>query len=235
MLERKGIDHDFVALPPGLHPVVVRLVRFPRNTVPALRLDGRRIQGSLLISRALEDTVPAPALFPADPERRRAVEEAEAWGDAELQPIPRRVFRWAAARRRDLRRWLAEVSGIPGARVTAATGGPMARAFARASGADEAQVRADVAALPGLLDRADALIAEGTIGGAEPNAADFQIAPTLRYLLEWEDLGRLVEGRPAADLARRLLPDYPGPVPALVPPEWIPAVGGSRGSKPATA
>ena len=35
--------------------------------------------------------------------------------------------------------------------------------------------RADIAALPGQLDRVDGWIADGLIGGDEPNAADLQI------------------------------------------------------------
>src|SRR4051794_24188277 len=100
MLERKGIDHRIRQLPPGLHPLGVRLAGFPGNTVPALAIDGSRIQGSTSISRALDELVPEPPLFPHDPEHRRAVEEAEAWGESELQPVPRRMYRWGLGRNR---------------------------------------------------------------------------------------------------------------------------------------
>src|SRR5260370_952805 len=109
MLERKRIDHRIVQIQPGLHSLVVRLAGFPGGTVPALTLDGRRIQGSTSISRALDELRPEPALFPADRERRRAVEDAEAWGESELQPVPRRVYRWGLVRDRAMRRRLAEV------------------------------------------------------------------------------------------------------------------------------
>jgi len=56
------------------------------------------------------------------------------------------------------------------------------------------------------------LIADGTIGQDDPNAADFQIGTTVRVFLAFEDLAPLVEGRPAAALAKRILPEYPGPV-----------------------
>jgi glutathione S-transferase len=49
------------------------------------------------------------------------------------------------------------------------------RQMARKSRADDARVRADIAQLPELLDHVDCLIADGTIGASEPNAADFQI------------------------------------------------------------
>jgi glutathione S-transferase len=71
--------------------------------------------------------------------------------------------------------------------------------------------------LPVLLDRVDALIAEGTIGGAAPNAADFQIMSSVRVLLEFEDLAEDLEGRPCARAARRLFPDWVGPIPRGLP------------------
>src|SRR5689334_2306087 len=81
MLERKRIDHRVMYIQPGLHPLVVRWAGFAGNTVPALRANGRRIQGSLEISRALEEVEPFPPLFPSDAGARRGVEEAEAWGE----------------------------------------------------------------------------------------------------------------------------------------------------------
>src|SRR3954469_12262048 len=128
MLELKRIDYDWVDLPPGSQPVALRFAGFRGRTVPALRLDGRRIQGSLAISRAVDERKPNPPLFPAD--RRAAVEEAEAWGERELQPLPRRFFRWAAAHRPDVRRWLAEASKMPAPGVVATAGIPVARWFA---------------------------------------------------------------------------------------------------------
>ena len=52
MLRRKGIPHRVVQLVPGFHPVALRGLGFPGTTVPALVVDGRRIQGSREISRA---------------------------------------------------------------------------------------------------------------------------------------------------------------------------------------
>jgi glutathione S-transferase len=223
MLERKRLDHRVLNIQPGLHPLVVRLAGFPDNTVPALRLDGLRVQGSLAISRALDELAPAPALFPSDPERRRAVEDAEAWGERELQPVPRRMYRWGLARRWELRRRLIEAAGMPVPRLTAVLNAPLARVFAGMIGADDGAVDKDLRQLPGKLQHVDALIAHGVIGSEEPNAADFQIATTLRVLLSFHDLRPMLEGRPAADLALRLVPDWPDEVPAFLPGEWLPA------------
>jgi glutathione S-transferase len=102
---------------------------------------------------------------------------------------------------------------------------PIARYFAGKAHADDATVREDLAALPRLLDRVDALIADGTIDAEPPNAADCQIGTSVRVFLAFDDLRPLVENRPAADLAFRLLPEYPGPVPPVLPSEWLSAAG----------
>ncbi len=224
MLELKGIEHEVVDLQPGLHPISLRLAGFRGGTVPALRIDGRRLQGSRRISRALDEVRAEPRLFPSDPEARLAVEEAEAWGERELQPVPRRIFRWSATRSSRLRLWMArDVLGMPAPGLMSVVNAPLARLFAGMIGADDEQVRADVAGLPAMLDRVDALIAAGTIGGEEPNAADFQIGTSVRVLLAYEDLHPIVEGRPAEALARRLLPQYPEPIPSALPPAWLDA------------
>jgi glutathione S-transferase len=222
MLERKGIEHKVVDVVPGFQPLVVRVVGFRGITVPALRIDGRRVQGSRQISRFLEGIVPLPALFPADPSERRAVEEAERWGEETLQPIPRRLFRWGAAKHQYLRRWIAsEVVGVPAPGAMARANAPIARKLANMVDARDDAVRGDLTALPDLLAHADALIAEGTIGGDSPNAADFQIATSVRVLLAFEGLRPMVESRPIGELARRILPLYPGPIPRFLPPVWL--------------
>src|SRR5918997_6453728 len=128
MLSHKGIEHDLVSIPAGMQPVVLRVAGFRGRTVPALKVDGRRIQGSLAISRALEELKPDPPLFPGD--RRAAVEEAEAWGERELQPLPRRFFRWGVAHRPHLARWTAGLAGMPAPGVTGTVSMPLARYFA---------------------------------------------------------------------------------------------------------
>lgn len=222
MLEHKGVEHKVVDIVPGFQRLVVKVVGFRGTTVPALRIDGRRVQGSRQISRFLDELVPSPPLFPADGSERRAVEEAERWGEETLQPIPRRLFRWGAARHQYLRHWIAEeVVGMPAPAAMARANAPVARKLARMVDARDDAVRGDLSALPDLLAHADALIADGTIGGDSLNAADFQIAPSVRVLLAFDDLRHLVEGRPIGDLARRILPRYPEPVPRFLPPAWL--------------
>ena len=223
MLERKGIEHEVKSLFPGAHPAQLRLAGFRGGTVPGLKIDGRRVQGSLNISRALDELQAEPCLFPSDPDQRRAVEEAEAWGEGELQPVPRRMFRWGASRRQSMRVWMVRDMGMPAPDLMARAQKPLAHAFARMAEVSDERVRADIAALPALLDHVDGLIAAGVIGGAEPNAADFQIGTTVRVFLAFDDIRPLVEGRPAGELAMGLLPRYPGPIPPFLPPEWLAA------------
>jgi glutathione S-transferase len=223
MLELKGVEHEVVDLVPGMHPVQLRAARFRHGTVPALKVDGRRIQGSVPISRFLERLCPQPPLFPSEPAPRLAVEEAEAWGERELQPVPRRIFRWGTVRTRELRKWIAELSGIPAPDLAATLNVPIARRFARMSDASDETVRANLQALPAMLDRVDRWIGDGTLGGARTNAADCQIASSIRVLLAYPDLQPALAGRPCAELAERLFPSYPGPIPLPLPAGWAPA------------
>src|SRR3954468_13151142 len=95
MLELKGIDYDLVHVLPANQRIHVRLAGFRGGTVPALRLDGRKIPGSTQIAREIDAASAYPPLYPADPESRRRVEDAERWGDTQFQPVPRRILRWA--------------------------------------------------------------------------------------------------------------------------------------------
>jgi glutathione S-transferase len=218
MLEHKGIEHEWVGLVPGAHVAQVRLAGFGGGTIPALKLDGRRVVGSREISRVLDDVRPEPRLFPGDPARRRAVEEAEQWGESVLQPIPRRLLRWALRHHPETRAGLARAFGSRRPELVARFLGPLAVFLARRENARSTErVRADWAALPGHLDHAEALIADGVIGTPEPNAADFQIGATLRAMLEFDDYEPLLAGRPLEQFARRIMPEYPFRIPPLVP------------------
>ena len=218
MMRHKRIPHRVVSVMPGLHPFLVRLAGFERPTVPALEIGGRKVQGSRDIARFLDELSPDQPLFPADPEARAAVEEAERWGERMLQPVPRRLFRYLVLTSEDTRVWLARhVIHLPAGRPMQMAFMPVIRQLARVSHADEGTVRRTIRDLPDRLDRVDALIADRTIGGAEPNAADFQILASVRVLLEFEDLGHLLEGRPCAAAARLLYPDWDGPIPAGLP------------------
>ena len=65
---------------------------------------------------------------------------------------------------------------------------------------------------PGVLDHVDSLIADGTIGGEAPNAADFQILSSVRVLLEFEDLSGRLEAGPAPQRPGSCFPDWAGAI-----------------------
>src|SRR5947209_6534071 len=85
---------------------------------------------------------------PVESAERERVEEAERWGDEELQSVPRRIMRWGLVRDVDLRRWLGERSNAPAPAVAARLSGLNARYYAWLADADEAAVRRDLAELP---------------------------------------------------------------------------------------
>lgn len=222
MLERKGIEHRRVDLIPAVHRVVLRAAGFRGVTVPALKLDAERIQGTRSISRALDAMRPEPPLLPPDPERRAAVERAEAFGDEVLQPVARRLT-WGA-----LRRDRSSIgSFLEGARIGIPTGlatrtsAPIVAISARLSRATDEAARADLEALPGLLDRTDEWIREGVLGGSEPSAADYQVATSLRLLMCLEDLRPAIEERPSGGLALEVVPRFPGRVGPVFPGAWL--------------
>jgi glutathione S-transferase len=222
MLDRKGIAYKRVDLLPVISKGVLRAVGFRGVTVPALKIDGERIQGSREIGHELDRLMPEPPLHPSEPEARAAVEQAEAWGDEALQPVARRVL-WNALRRD--RSPLASYSegaklGIP-IGLAVKTAAPIVALSARLNGATDEQVRADLAALPGMLQRIDDWIASGVLGGPEVNAADLQIATSVRLLLTLQDLRPAIAARPAGELAMRIAPDYAGDAPPVLPAAWL--------------
>lgn len=223
-LEHKRLRYRRVDLIPTVHMAFLRLAGFRRPTVPALKVDGRRIQGSLEIARALEKLRAEPPLFPTDPDERHRVEQAERWGEAILQPVPRRIAWWTIARDRSALRTFAE-----GARLRVPLGlasrsaGPIVRWEIHTHAATDEQVRADLRALPGALATIDAWISDGVIGRAAPNAADFQIAPSVRLLMCAEQLRPLIAERPCGQFAERLVPIFPGRIASVLPPTWLPS------------
>ena len=217
MVAHKRIPHRLVRLMPGLHPVLLRFAGFDGFTVPALELDGRKVQGSRRIARVLDEVSPERPLFPPEPEPRARVEEAERWGEQVLQPVPRRLFRHLLLTNEGARLWMGTaVLDVPAPQVLAVLFMPVIRQMARKSRADDARVRDDIARLPQLLDHVDGLIAGGTIGAAEPNAADFQILASVSVLRAFADLGHELRGRPCEAAARRLYPDWPS-IPSGLP------------------
>jgi glutathione S-transferase len=230
MLEHKRVAYrrdDVVTL---LHPVVVRLHGFDAGgqtrsaggrrplglrmgdhlgTVPALAADGDRVSTNHRIARFLDGRHPDPPLFPADPERRAAVEETERWANDTLQMAARRIVAVAAVR---------DPAGFSELTADGRLGNLLFKqAVARrlivprvVAATFVATPRAEpelLAELTEMLDRIDSWIGDGVLGGAQLNAADFMVAPSLALILYRPDLRAMFEGRPALELVDRLLPE----------------------------
>jgi glutathione S-transferase len=88
-------------------------------------------------------------------------------------------------------------------------------------GSTDERVRDDIERLPANLDRIDAWLGDGTLGGEPRNAADYQIAPNVRAMLQFTDFRPLLEGRPSVEWARRVVPEYGGPVGPVLPKAWL--------------
>ena len=230
MLAHKRVPYRRVDIVTLLHPLAVRLLGFDAGgqtrtaggrrtlglrfgdrlgTVPALAAGDERISTNHGIARFLDERHPDPPLFPADPAARAEVEKAERWANAELQMAARRILGGAVVRdpagfsrsaedgrmgyllyRRPLVRRLV-VAHI------------LRRVFAVGRDTD-AEV---LAALPAMLDRIDAGIEDGVLGGEQPNAADYMVAPSLALILYRDEVRPLFEGRLALALVNRLLPE----------------------------
>jgi glutathione S-transferase len=227
MLELKDIPYQTIALPTGLHPLLVRLCGFPGHskpirsldgatprglamvdrlgTVPALRMEGEAIQTNRAIARFLERVRPEPPLYPADPGLRARVEEAERWADQTLQMAARRTVLAAA----DLDALHAR--GGEGRLGALLSGNGTLRALdsrmaARTFGADSAAEARLLAEVPALLDRVDGWIEQRVLGGERLNAADLMVAPSLALLDYRIDLRPQIASRPAGALLERVLP-----------------------------
>jgi glutathione S-transferase len=229
MLEHKRVPYERKELVTLLHPLGARLHGFDAGgetrsaagkrpfglrlgdrlgTVPGLAAGRERISTNHAIARFLDERHPDPPLFPAEPERRAVVEEAERWANETLQMAARRIP--GAMMRRDPEGFSrAAGAGRLGpllyrrAVVRRVVMPRLARDVFATSGRPE---RDPAGELPELLDRVDAWIAEGVLGGPELNAADFMVAPSLALILYRDDVKPMFEGRPALELVDRLLP-----------------------------
>jgi glutathione S-transferase len=223
-LRSKSVDYERVDLLP-LSQLVIGPLRYGGNTVPGLRIDGERLAGSRTIMRRLDALVPEPSLLPplSDAVARARVLEAERWGDEVLQSVPRRIIDAGFLRNARCMESYAGDAKLPLPRALLRPAlGLTARLMARRNHARDEIVQADLAALPAQLDHIDAWIADGVLGGEQPNAADLQIGSSIRLLMTIGDVRPLIEGRPSEGLTRWFGPQA-GEVPAgTLPAAWLP-------------
>ena len=222
-LALKSIHYDRVDLLP-MSQLLIGPLRYGGTTVPGMRLDGERIVGSRPIMRRLDALVPEPSLLPEPGEPSHAkVLEAERWGDEVFQSVPRRIIDVAFLRRpRAMESYVGDAK-LPIAPAMMRPAMPLtARLMAARNKARDESARDDLAALSGQLERIEAWIAEGVLGGERPNAADLQIGSTIRLLMSIGDVRPLIEGRPAASLTR-YFPPIAGAIEPGIMPELLPA------------
>jgi len=238
MLEHKQVPYRRVDIVTLLHPLVARLLGFDaagqtRNaggrrtfglrfgdrlgTVPALAANGHRISTNHGIARFLEEHHPDPPLFPANPQQRAAVEETERWANETLQMAARRIL--GAAIVRDPAKFSRSAGdgrlGYLLYRRALTRRLLVPRILHQVFAASPRAEHDPVAELPALLDRIDAWIAEGALGGSQLNVADFMVAPSLALILYRPDVLPMFDGRPALELVDRLLPEPTGAVKTL--------------------
>jgi glutathione S-transferase len=221
MLGYKGVSFERLDLPNMSHKAMLPLLRHRGSTVPVMTLDGKRVSGTMKIARALDHLVPEPPLFAgAD---RATIEGAEAWADSVLQDGVRQMARYSVRVDPEA---MASFLTAPVLKIPASTMRAILPAIKPVvllqMRTKEETARTCLEALPAQLDRVDALLAEGVIGGERPNAADFQIAPSVRLMLTFDQLRPHIDARPAGGYARKLVPHYPGRFREVFPAEWLP-------------
>jgi glutathione S-transferase len=212
-LKLKGLEYERVDLIIGRHIAEMpELYGEGATTVPGAMVDGEPVHGSRAILARLDELVAEPPLYSTE-----AVRDAERWGDEVLQARGRRLL-WGAAHFRP-------------ERISTLIGGPpldpggtdyairLLRGTWKHTGVTCERLAEDLAALPADVAHVLELIGEGVLDGESPNAADLQIAPTIRMLLVVGDLREHLA--PVEDYARRLFPDYPGEIPAGAFPAWV--------------
>jgi glutathione S-transferase len=208
MLEHKEVPFRTVRMPTGFHAFGLRLLGFHGRTVPALRVDGRRVQTNRSIARFLDELRPEPPLLPSDPDGRQAVEEAERWADEVLQMTARRLVLAAAHHDRDALIDRGDHGRLgPLLWTTSSRRRVGMRLVGRVFNVNERSERRLLGELPGALDRVDSWVEAGVLNGPSLNAADFAIAPSLALLSYRRDLRGEVEARPSWALVDRLLPE----------------------------
>jgi glutathione S-transferase len=213
MLEYKGIPFRRVNFPPGPHRLLVRVMGFKGDRVPAVTFaDGRRAQGTRELPRVLDELVPEPRLVPDDP---RAL-EAEAWADDVLQQWARRMVASTGA---------ADPDALAGRGADGRLGVLLTRrdaprrvvacAVLVAFRASKEQLRDDRERTGEILDMVDAWIEEGVLNGEELRSPDFAVASSLALVEYIVALQPELQRRPAMALLDRVFSRSaaaPGPV-----------------------
>jgi glutathione S-transferase len=217
-LELKGLEYERIDLPHTERLELMQEIYGEGNsTVPGLLIDDEPVHGSRAILARLEAIEPEPVLYPSE-----QVREAERWGDQELQDLGR-CLPWGAMHFRP-----ESMGTFAGGEPLDPAGTDFAIKFVRATWRyhkiTATRLHDDLAGLPAKIAHIELLAEDGTLDGEQPNAADLQIAATIRVLLPLGDLQPLLEGSAAERIALRFFPSYPGSVPqGAYPAGWAPS------------
>jgi glutathione S-transferase len=215
MLDHKQLRYRRFDLIPGPHVPVLRALRFPDATVPALRLAGQRIQATIDAAYAMDRLRRERPLLPADRDHRQLVEDITGWARETIGPVKNDLYWWgmhldpAAA----VVLWENHRTGVPKPIIRRAIPRSV-RAMGRSEPPDPKAGLRRLATVPGLLQRIDASVAAGVIGGEELNVGDFHAAMLARLLMSLADLEPIVRDTPAGKLAARI---YTGPLARAAP------------------
>lgn len=221
LLDHAGIDWRRRSLKPGLHPIVLKLRRFPRPTAPAAIIDGTKVQGSRRIARAIAEAMPEIGLLPSDAKAREVVLDAERDGE-QLQNTARRVMYVLAQQDSSIVRPLIDANfpALPGP-ARSAIAAALVRAASHAHRARAERIDDYVEKIASVLDRLDELVLDGVLAADRPTVADFQVSPNLAALAGVDGIGEAIRARPCWRIAQRIEPTYPVEFSMTAPGGWI--------------
>lgn len=199
-LQVKGVEHERRAPPPGLHiPLALWLTHGRSGTLPILEIDGQRLADSTTIVAALEERVPDPPLYPADPRERERALELEDFFDRTLGPAIRRLV-WHELRGDPKR--LAAIAARAAPALSGSTAVPYARLLSAGTGlrygaAGERAARQAKSRVLAVLDRLERELADRRyLAGDRFSVADLTAASLLYPLVLPEQAPNVVQEMP---------------------------------------
>jgi glutathione S-transferase len=214
-LQIKGVEHERRAPPPGLHiPLALWLTRGRSGTLPILEIDGQRLADSTAIIAALEERIPDPPLYPAEPRERERALELEDFFDRTLGPAIRRLV-WHELRGDPER--LGAVAALAAPALSGSSVVPYARLLATGAGlrygaAGKRAARRAKSTVLAVLDRLEAELGERKyLVGDRFSVADLTAASLFYPLVLPEQAPKVVQEMPERyERLRASLANRPG-------------------------
>ena len=224
MLDHKGVEYETVKLPPGAHAFIMLALGFDTMAVPALKIDGRRVQGTRWIARALDEEFPTAPAVSGRRGRAQGRRGRRALGRGLPERDPAHLLLRRAPRPHGVHSVMSAERGRCDARRDC--GWPPPLIVRLATGAhratDEARPRGPRAAAraPGPDRRVDRAGRARRRASSTRRTSRSRVEPLRAAARRGPRAVRRTDA-PAAELARRVAPDYAGHVGAVMPPEWL--------------